>query len=245
MKRPYLSIVLPTYTERRNVELLIPQLEKLFKKNKWAAEILVVDDSSPDKTAEAAQKLNRKYNNIRAIVREKKEGIGAALKEGYDKARGEVILSMDAALALDINDIPRLLEKVNQGYDFVIGSKHSQLGVYEANSLAIRIKKLLSYLSTTFARIWLGIPIHDFALNFRAIRKNAWEKLDIREKMNAMLVEMIWQANRKGYKIHEVPVIFKERKYGTSKVKIFEQGPDYALKIFLFGLRNWTTRKKR
>ena len=237
MKRLYLSVVLPTYNERKNIELLIPQLEKLFQKNKWGAEILVVDDSSPDGTAEAARKLNQPYRNIRVIVRNKKEGIGAALKAGYDKARGGIILSMDADLALDVNDIPKLLKKINQGYDLVIGSKHSQLGVYEANSLAIRAKKMLSYLSTTFARIWLGIPIKDFALNFRAIRRDAWKKLDVREKMNAMLVEMIWQANKKGYKICEIPVVFKQRKYGDSKISIFEQGPDYALKIFLFGLR--------
>ena len=237
LKKPYLSIVLPTYNEKKNIEILVPELEKLFKRKKLAAEIVIVDDSSPDGTAAAARKLNGAYKNIRVIVREKKEGIGAALKEGYDEAKGEVILSMDSDLALDVNDIPKLLGKINEGYDLVVGSKHSQRGVYEANSLEMRIKRMLSYLSTAFARLWLGIPLQDFALNFRAVRKNVWEKLEIREKMNAMLVEMIWEASKKGYKIYEIPVIFKERKHGESKVRIFEQGPDYALKIILLRFR--------
>ena len=90
-----LSIVLPAYNEKKNISILIPQLENIMKKKGLKSEILVVDDTSPDGTALAAEELNKKYGNIKVIIRPKKEGIGAALREGYNTAKGKGIIDYD------------------------------------------------------------------------------------------------------------------------------------------------------
>jgi len=91
--KPSLSIVLPTYNEKDNIKILIPEIKKTFEHINH--EIIVVDDSSPDGTARVSEDLNEKYGNIRVIVREKKEGIGAAIREGYNNARNSIIISSD------------------------------------------------------------------------------------------------------------------------------------------------------
>src|SRR3989338_1924093 len=118
-----LSIVLPTYNERKNIELLIPEIEKTLKRRKVSAEIIVVDDSSPDGTAEAARSLNRKYGNIVVEVRKGSRGIASAWFRGYGIARGKYIATMDADLCHSPEDLMKMCEKLPE-YDFVIGSRH-------------------------------------------------------------------------------------------------------------------------
>ncbi len=114
---PSLSIVLPTYNEKDNINILIPRIEETF--NHINHEIIVIDDSSPDGTARVSEELNKKYGNIKVIVREKKEGIGAAIREGYNNANNSIILSSDSDLSFLPSDMHRLYEKVQEGYDFV------------------------------------------------------------------------------------------------------------------------------
>ncbi len=130
---PSLSIVLPTYNEKDNINILIPRIEETF--NHINHEIIVVDDSSPDGTAWVSEELNKKYGNIRVIVREKKEGIGAAIREGYNNANNSIILSSDSDLSFLPSDMHRLYEKVQEGYDFVWGSKYSKGSFYEPETL--------------------------------------------------------------------------------------------------------------
>jgi dolichol-phosphate mannosyltransferase len=213
-----LSIVLPTYNERENILILIPLIEELLKKEKLDGEIIVVDDSSPDGTSQTALELNKKYNNIKVITRKKKEGIGAALIEGYNNAVKEIILSMDTDLSFDHNDIIRLIAKINQGHDLVVGCRHLDPKNYESRKFSTSIKRKISEFSNKLTSLILGLDIHDFSANFRAIKSDAWSALKVSEKGNLFLLEMIIEASSKGYRITEVPVTFKERIYGTSKV---------------------------
>ncbi|MGR3302420.1 MAG: glycosyltransferase [Candidatus Scalindua sp.] len=115
MSKPSLSIIIPTYNERENIKILIPEIEKTF--GHVNHEIIVVDDNSPDGTAKASEELNKRYGNIRVIVRKKKEGIGAAIREGYNSARNSIILSSDSDLSFTLSDTYRLYEKIQEGYD--------------------------------------------------------------------------------------------------------------------------------
>ncbi len=128
MTKPSLSIVLPTYNEKDNIKILIPRIEETLKHINH--EIIVVDDNSLDGTARVSEELNEKYGNIRVIVRKEKEGIGVAIREEYNNASNSIILSSDSDLSFLPSDMYRLYEKVQEGYDFVWGSKIEELIPY-------------------------------------------------------------------------------------------------------------------
>src|SRR3989344_5122155 len=116
-----LSIVLPAYKEAKNLAILIPEIEKAF--NGCSFEIIVVDDNSQDGTKELLDSLNKKFGNIKLILRPGLMGIGSALRDGYNRSQGEFILSSDADLSFVVEDMARLFETIKEGYDIVLGYK--------------------------------------------------------------------------------------------------------------------------
>lgn len=233
-----LVIVLPTYNEKKNIEIFIPKIEKeIFKKRKIKGEIIVVDDSSPDGTARTALKLNKKYKNIKVIIRKKKEGIGAALRCGYNAASGRLILSSDSDLSFSTNDMLRLIDKINSGYDLVVGSRHLSKKDYEKLKIKTMIKGFVSKYGNILVRVFSGIDIHDYSSNFRIIRRKVWNDIETKEKTNSILLEMIVKTAYKGYKVAEIPVKFLERKYGKSKINLFKEVPKFFIKLVYYSLK--------
>jgi dolichol-phosphate mannosyltransferase len=232
-----LSIILPTYNERENIAILIPRVEHLLKREHINGEILVVDDSSPDGTADVARELQKKYANIKVIVRQKKEGLGAALREGYNLASGRVILSMDTDLSLDEKDIQKFLEKINTGFGLVVGSRHHKKGKYERNSLKTFVKSMVSIFGNMLTRFLTGVDVQDFSLNYRAIRKDVWKSIKTSESKNVFLLEMIVKSKHAGYAIAEIPVVFKDRIYGESKMKLHEQVLPFLKKAIIYAIK--------
>ena len=241
---PDLSIVFPTYNEKENIKILIPLVEELFLSEKISFEVLVVDDSSPDGTAQTADDLNKKYGNVRVILRKKKEGIGAALREGYNNAAGKLILSCDSDMSFDINDMLKLYKKINEGYDLVIGNRHSGEGKYIKPTPAIKLKALTSKLGNKAVRSLTGINIHDFSVNFRAIKTDVWRSIKTTENTNSILLEMIMKAGYKGFKIGEIPIVFKDRLYGESKLNLKKEAPKFLLKLAKFVIKYRVFRMK-
>ncbi len=229
-----LSIVIPTYNEKKNIQLLIPEVSRVLKKLKH--EIIVVDDFSPDGTGEMVKRLKRKYRNI-VLIQKKKEGIGAALKAGYDAASYDVIVSMDSDLSFEPRDILRLLEKMQQGYDLVLGSRHIRRGDYRKEHLSTHIKGFISRFGNKLNTLITGVNIHDFSANFRAIRKHVFESIKTRDKTNSFLMEMIVKTKYAGYRVAEIPVIFKDRRYGKSKLNLYKEAPIFLIKTILISLR--------
>ena len=230
-----LSIVLPTYNEKENIKVFIPLLEKKF--SGITHEILVVDDSSPDGTGETVMELSQRFPNVRLFVRKEKKGIGSALRYGYNQARYDIILSSDADLSLSADDLMKVYKKVGDGYDLVIGSRHSPESFYEKRRLAIALKYIVSRLGNFALYNLFRIPVRDFSINCRAIRKSAWQTLDTREDTNFFLFEMIFLAKQKGFRIGEVPVTFSDRKYGASKINHAIEVPKAFYKMMVFLLR--------
>lgn len=171
-----ISIILPTYNEAENIAKLIPQLEEVIRKNKLDAEIVVADDNSPDGTASVAKELNKKYGNIRVLLREKKEGIGAAVRDAYDFANGSVLLSMDADLQLNASDIMKLLRYIPK-YDMVIGSKYLEPAKYQKSSTVSKIRYLISKYGNRYLGVVTRTPFRDYSLNFRALKKEVWNAI--------------------------------------------------------------------
>ncbi len=235
-RRLDLTIVLPTYNERRNIQALMPLLEKEVGKAGLAAEILVVDDSSPDGTADVARKLNRKYGNVRVLSRPRREGLGAALRDGYDGARGDIILSMDSDLSIAPADIHKILRKMGEGYDLVVGSRHTKGAGYESRNLKTRLKRFVSTYGNAFTNALLKLPIRDYSMNFRAVRRSVWKKIRTHEKRNAFLLEMIVEVWRLGGRIGEVPFEFRDRIHGKSKMRVFSEAIPFLVKVIKYSL---------
>jgi len=229
-----LSIVLPTYNERENIRLMIPAIEKLLQENSINGEIIIVDDSSPDGTAQLARQLNKKFKNIRVIGNRKKEGIGSALRVGYSCAKGKYILSSDSDMSFKVRDMLRLIHKLEEGFDLVVGSRHLSKDDYKKPNWKVQLKGLISYGGNKIIPLLTGIHIHDFSANFRIIRRDVWRSLRTFETTNAILLETIMKTAYKGYRIAEIPVVFKDRLYGESKLNLFIEIPKFLLKLFLF-----------
>jgi len=232
-----ISIILPTYNEKKNIEILIPQIENILLKKRYDFEIIVVDDSSPDGTAQTAEEMNKRYRNVRVIVKKKKEGIGAALREGYNAAKNDLIISMDSDLSFDYNDILRLIEKINEGNDLVVGSRHGANENYERTKFNIYVKWFISKFGNKMNKILSGVNIKDFTANFRAIRKDVWKHIKTKENTNSILLEMIILTKVKGYKITEIPVKFKDRIHGESKISLAREAPKFVLKLIKFSTK--------
>lgn len=234
MSKPSLSIVLPTYNERGNIKILIQKIEKTFEHVNH--EIIVVDDNSPDGTAKAAEELSKKYDNIRVIVRKKKEGIGTAIREGYNSAKNTIILSLDSDLSFTLPDTYRLYEKIQEGYDLVWGSKYSKDSFYEPTTRQGKIKKWVSKNGNKIIRLATGIETSDFTANLRAIRRDAWIQIRTQEKTNTFLMEMILKCKYGGMVVTEIPVIFKARVYGKSKFNLGTEAPKFLIKMVKYVL---------
>ncbi len=231
MSQRVLSIVLPTYKERENLEIFIPQIEHEFDAE--LLEIIIVDDNSKDGTIELVDELNKKYSNIRLITRPALLGIGSAIRRGYDEALGEFILSSDADLSFQISDMRALYKKINEGYDLVTGFRHNG-GLYERKTLAVKIKYFVSKFGNLIVQRLSRLQTHDFSANFRLIRRDAWKKIETTESTNALLVEMVVKSYRKHLRITEIPISFSERRYGVSKLNLWIEGPKFLMKFIKY-----------
>lgn len=236
-KKIELSIVIPTYNERKNVSILIPQIVDLFNRRGIVFEILVVDDSSPDGTQEVILKMKKEFKNIHLISRKKKEGIGAALKEGYNLSLGKYILSSDADLSFKVSDMGKLYDKINEGYDLVVGSRYAKGGYYERKNIRTFSKNMVSSIGNRLWGFLFGFPTSDFSANFRIIRNKTWKEIETKENTNFLLFEMVYKTYLKSKRITEIPVSFVDRKYGESKLNLSIEAPKAAGKLLVYLLK--------
>ena len=205
------------------MQRLVPHIARYFNQKKIENEIIIVDDNSPDGTANAARELGKKISNVRVISREKKNGIGGALREGYNAAKGAYILSMDADLEFNEKDFDRLLEKMSEGNDIVVGAKYNPKSKLERPTPLEKFQTIVSWVGSQYMKTVTGIPINDFSMNFRMLRKSAWKELQSQQNGNFFLAECIFQAHQKGFKIAEIPFHFTARKSGASKTRLWKQ----------------------
>src|SRR3972149_5915822 len=217
-------VINPTYNERENIGPLIEEEQKVFKKiSKHEMYILVVDDSSPDGTHKVVQEKMKKFKNLHLAIGGK-QGLGAAYIRGMDYAinqmGADVIFEMDADFSHDPLKIPEFLEKINEGYDFVIGSRYIKGGSIPANWGIHR--KIFSVLGNLLVRFILGrFQVHDWTGGFRAVRKEFFQKNH--EKIYGFAgytfqVGFLYYSLLAGAKVAEVPINFVDRKYGKSKI---------------------------
>lgn len=238
-----ISMVYPTYNEVENIPEIIGKADAFLKKRKLRGEILILDDNSPDGTAKKAESLRKKYPCVRVIIRKTDKGIGAALRDGYEAAKGEIVLSSDSDQSFDVNDFDLILDKLHHGCDLVVGSRRIKGGEYQAKSIPLQFKSFLSGSGNVLIRLIAGVPIHDFSMNFRGFKRNVWKAIQTQEKSNSLLMEMILKAHYKGFKVDEVPIVFKERKFGESKLQLSKEAPQFLLNTVKYSLEGRMGKK--
>lgn len=205
------SIVIPTYNERENIPILVERLAKALRDYDY--EIIIVDDNSPDGTAEVARELSEKYP-IRVFVREKKLGLGTAVLYGFSKAQGDVFVVMDADLQHPPEIIPKLLEKIKTA-DIAIASRYVKGG--QAKGLS-GMRKVISHGARFLSYLFIPrtLKVKDPMSGFFAVKKEVVENVKMRGIGYKILVEIL--AKGKWKKVAEVPFVFEPRKYGASKL---------------------------
>jgi dolichol-phosphate mannosyltransferase len=212
---PTATVCLPTYNERENLEAMVRALEPL------GVRVLVIDDNSPDGTGEIADRLAGELDFVSVLHRDRKEGLGPAYIAGFRRALAdgaELILELDCDFSHDPADIPRLIAACESGADLALGSRYVQGGGTENWGLGRRI---VSWGGSFYARLLLGVGIHDLTGGFKCYRRHVLETIDldaIGSKGYAFQIEITYRALRKGFRVVEVPIRFAERTAGRSKM---------------------------
>ncbi|HEX6286035.1 MAG TPA: polyprenol monophosphomannose synthase [Acidimicrobiia bacterium] len=208
-------VALPTYNEAENLlEIVSLILAHGYR-------LLIIDDNSPDGTGAIADRLAEEDERVEVLHREQKAGLGPAYADGFDHALAsgaEVVIEMDADLSHDPADLPRLLSAVDGGADIAIGSRYVP-GGETPDWPAIR--QLVSKGGNLYARMMLSIPIRDATAGFRAFRAEALRRLPYRSAEASgygFQVEMAWRAHQAGLIVEEIPITFRDRTKGTSKM---------------------------
>ena len=209
------TVVVPTYNERENIVDIASAVTAL------GYEILIVDDGSPDGTGELADRIADLNPQVAVLHRGEKMGLGPAYADGFDSSLEKgagIIVEMDADFSHDPNDLPRLVAAVEAGADLAIGSRYIPGGSTPEWPL---MRRLLSKGGNLYARLMLGIPVRDATAGFRAYRAEALTLLPYRSAQASgygFQVEMAWRAVQKGLTVVEIPIAFRDRRRGTSKM---------------------------
>lgn len=209
-------IIIPTYNELEN---LPPLLKDVFS-NAPETDVLIVDDNSPDGTGELAKKMSEEDPRVHVLHRSGKLGLGTAYIAGFQYAieRGyDAAFEMDADFSHDPRYLPDFLEKIKQA-DLVIGSRYIPGGSTPNWSLG---RRMISGCGNIFARVVLGMPVHDCTAGFRCYRRAVLESIgldSIRSQGYGFQVEMAYRVQKYGFKIVETPIVFMDRRVGKSKM---------------------------
>lgn len=241
MSTERVTVALPTYNELENLPDIAPAIVA------HGYRLLIVDDASPDGTGVLADRLAAESPSVSVLHRSRKQGLGPAYAEAFDHALAEgaeVIIEMDADFSHDPADLPRLVAAIRDGADVAIGSRYVPGGSTPDWPV---LRRLISRAGNIYARLMLGIPVRDATAGFRAFRADALRTLPYRRARASgygFQVEMAWRAHQAGLAIAEVPITFRDRTRGKSKM-----GPSIVAEammlVTIWGLGRLTGRPPR
>ena len=210
-----LSLVIPTYNEKKNIGELITKIQHEFKSNLIEGQIIVVDDNSPDGTGKILDTLKRKWGNLKVIHRRRKQGLSSAVLRGWKIANGDVLGVMDADLSHPPEKIAELFSAIGKGADIAIGSRYIKKGRIEGWNLK---RRLMSSMATFLSRIYT--KINDPLTGFFMIKKGVIKNIDLNPKGFKILLEIIVKGKYKT--VREIPITFVNRVQGESKAGLNE-----------------------
>ncbi len=205
-----ISVVLPILNEEENLEELYSRLTDTLSKLDLEYEIIAVDDGSTDRSFEVLRQINERDPRLKAIKFRRNFGQTAAMSAGFDHAQGDVIITMDSDLQNDPADIPRLLEKLDEGYDVVSGWRADRKDKFLS-------RRLPSLLANKLIVKMTGVKLHDFGCSLKAYRKEVIDNINLYGEMHRFIPAL---ASLVGAEIAEMEVTHHARKYGKSKYGI-------------------------
>jgi len=205
-----ISIILPTYNEADNVKIIVPEIFRIFEQEHISGEIIIVDDNSPDGTAHIAAELAEKYP-VRIHVRKKERGLSKSVIKGFELAKGDICVVMDADLSHPVDKLPAMIDPVLQKkYDATVGSRYVHGGGCENWPFT---RRLISKGAGFLAK---GVTtLSDPTSGFMSIRKSAMDGTELDSKGWKIVLEVIVKTNPR---FLEVPIVFKDRREGESKL---------------------------
>ena len=216
-----ISVIIPTYNEAENLSILV---RKIFDQSIENLNILIIDDSSPDGTAEIVNQLSKEFpGKIELVQRKKKLGLGSAYKLGYLKAieaGSDIVVQMDGDLSHSPRYILDFLQQLH-GSDIVVGSRYIEGGEIDKNWNPLR--KIISKLGVISIRLVTGLKVKDVTSGFKAYNIDVLKTLNLQNlKCNGFgfQAEMLHSCTRNGYLIKEHPIYFNDRNNGKSKMSI-------------------------
>ncbi|HWY79878.1 MAG TPA: glycosyltransferase family 2 protein [Candidatus Sulfotelmatobacter sp.] len=233
-------IITPTYNERTNIEKMIPLLENdVFPKIKnHKLFILIVDDKSPDGTGAVVKDFKKKWQNIELLTGEKK-GLGLAyvrgMKYAMESMNADAVMEFDSDFQHDPHDIPRLINAMNEGADYVIGSRYISGGSIPKEWGIDR--KILSVYGSLFIRIaWLNFKIHDMTSGFKLTKTSFLKRIDLEHLLSknfSYKIQMLHDIVKLKATVTEVPIVFYERESGKSKIHVKDQFESFYIVLRL------------
>ncbi len=204
-----ISVVVPMYNEKDNVKLLYEKIKSVMVKNGYDHEIIFVDDGSTDRTFDVSKEIAEQDKQFKVIRFRRNFGQTAAMTAGFDYAHGDIIVSMDGDLQNDPEDIPKLLEKIEEGYDIVSGWRKERQDEPKRVFLSHVANKLISKMTK--------VELHDYGCSLKAYRADIAKNLHMYGEMHRFIPAL---ANIYGATITEIPVRHHPRKFGKSKYSL-------------------------
>lgn len=215
-------LILPTYNEAENVKTIVPAAgEVLANAAPEGFRVLVVDDGSPDGTGRLADELAAEHEWVQVLHRTEKNGIGPAYLAGFRHALAHgagYVMEMDSDFSHDPADLARLLAAAYDGADLALGSRYVPGGGVSDWGL---LRRFISEGGSTYARLVLGLKVRDLTGGFKCFRREVLEAIDfdnVRSQGYAFQVELTYRASQAGFTVVEVPIVFRDRQHGQSKM---------------------------
>jgi dolichol-phosphate mannosyltransferase len=216
-ENPRVWVILPTYDEAENVAPMVAAVRERLPESR---RVLIVDDNSPDGTGEIADRLASEHDDVAVLHRKVKEGLGPAYIAGFREALAggaELVIEMDADFSHDPSYLPQLLRAVGEA-DVVIGSRYVPGGgVTDWGP----VRRFISRGGSAYARMVLGIEVRDLTGGFKCLRRRVLEEIDLDSIASlgyAFQVEVTYRAVQAGFQVVEIPIVFRDRTEGNSKM---------------------------
>jgi len=214
MNQMNLSVIVPAYNEEQNIVKLLKDIFLVLKENKYNNEIIVVDDCSDDNTLQVCYNLKNDIPNLKIIRHSERQGKSDAIQSGVNHAKNKFIIMIDADYQYDPKDIPKIIKKFEEGYEFITG--------WRAKRRDSKFRLLLSFIFNIINRILFGIRVHDINCGLKGFTKNLFMKIKLEFPKWFMDVELIAKAYTMNISITEVIINHYPRKHGRSKIKFIE-----------------------
>lgn len=224
-----LSIIVPAYNEEDNIAQVISKIEEEVI---TPHELIVVNDHSTDSTPNIVRGLSSKYPNLKIVENTLEKGFASAIKTGFANVKTKIAIPVMGDLCDDLATIEQMFDTINQGYDVVCGSRYISKGKRLGGS---QLKGFLSAAAGKSLYHILGIPTHDIANAFKMYRKKVIDTIKINSKGFEISMELPLKAYYLGFKITEVPTVWRERTKGKSSFRVFKLLPNY-LKLYVWAI---------